>query len=81
VFCCRLALKLSREMERRRHAAFATTDSTAHAITIHDAMEALSRLCRLEYPVDEKTTLTRLPKPDARQRETLEALGVSLPKK
>jgi hypothetical protein len=44
-------------------------------------MEALSRLCLLEYPIDAKTTLTRLPKPDARQKEILAALGVSLPHK
>jgi hypothetical protein len=31
--------------------------------------------------VDQKTTVTRLPKPDARQKEVLEALGVTLPNK
>ena len=47
----------------------------SHAIT------ALSRLCLLHYSIDEKTTVTRLPRPDARQKEILEALGVHLPDK
>jgi transposase len=81
VFCCMLALKISRELERRLQARFGTTDADPHATTLPDAMAALSRLCLLEYPIDEKTTVTRLPKPDARQNEILEALGVGLPKK
>jgi transposase len=81
VFCCLLALKLSREMERRLQAAFGTTDTDPHAITLTDAMAALSRLCLLEYQVDEKTTVTRLPKPDDRQQQILAALAVPLPKR
>jgi transposase len=81
VFCCLLALKLSREMERRLQAAFGTTDTDPHAITLADAMAALSRLCLLEYRVDEKTSVTRLPKPDDRQQQILGALGVPLPKR
>jgi transposase len=81
VFCCLLALKLSREMERRLQAAFGTTDANPHAITLTDAMAALSRLCLLHYTVDEKTTVTRLPQPDARQQQILAALGVPLPKR
>jgi transposase len=81
VFCCMLALKISREMERRLHARFGTTDSDPHATTLPDAMAALSRLCLLQYQVDEKTTVTRLPKPDVRQKEILEALGVEMPEK
>ena len=81
VFCCMLALKLAREMERRLQAAFGTTDTNALAITSDDAMTALSRLCLLHYAIDENTTLTRLPQPDARQKEILEALGVHLPAK
>jgi transposase len=78
VLCCLLALKLSREIERRLQAAFGTTDQNPHAVTTADALAALSRLCLLEYPVDEKTTLTRLPKPDARQKEILKALAIQL---
>jgi len=79
VFCCLLALKLSREIERRLQAAFGTTDQNPHAVTTADALAALSRLCLLEYSVDEKTTLTRLPHPDARQKEILKALAIQLP--
>jgi transposase len=79
VFCCLLALKVSREMERRLRAAFGTTDTRADAITLPDALRALARLCLLHYTVDEKTTVTKLPQPDARQQEILKALGVTLP--
>ena len=81
VFGCMLALKISREMERRLHAVFGTTDTNPHAITPPDAMAALSRLCLLEYQVDEHSTVTRLPRPDARQQEILAALHVHLPEK
>lgn len=79
VFCCMLALKVSRELERRLQAAFGTTDTNPHAITPADALTSLSRLCLLEYPIDEHTTLTRLPRPDARQTEILAALELRLP--
>jgi hypothetical protein len=54
-----LALKLSREMERRLREAFGTTDSNPHAITLPDALRALSSLCLLQYKIDEKTTVTK----------------------
>ena len=79
VFCCLLALKVSREMERGLRAAFGTTETRADAITLPDALLALTRLCLLHYAVDEKTTVTKLPQPDARQQEILKALGVTLP--
>ena len=81
VFCCLLALKLSRELERRLQAAFGTTDHDPHAITLQDALAALGRLCLLEYPMGEQSSVTRLPIPDARQTEILEAFGVPLPQK
>jgi len=34
VLCCMLALKLSRELELRLKAAFGTTDTNPHAITL-----------------------------------------------
>ncbi|HUY14719.1 MAG TPA: hypothetical protein VMX16_13990 [Terriglobia bacterium] len=80
VFCCLLALKLSREIERRLRATFGTTGAGPQAITLPDALTALTRLCLLHYQVDEKTTVTRLPRPDARQEAILAALGVHLPK-
>jgi len=79
VFCCLLALKVSREMERRLRAAFGTTETRADAITLPDALRAMTRLCLLHYAVDEKTTVTKLPQPDARQQEILQTLGITLP--
>jgi len=79
VFSCMLALKVSREMERRLHAALGTTDTRADALTLPDALRALTRLCLLHYPIDEKTTVTKLPQPDARQQAILNGLGVALP--
>jgi len=79
VFSCMLALKLVRELERRLQAVFGTTDTDPHAVTLPDALAALSRLCLLHYEVEGKIVATGLPKPDARQREILQALGVSLP--
>ena len=76
-----LAMKISREMGRRLKAAFGTTNSDPHAITLPDALEALDRLCLLHYPIDADTTVTRLPRPDGRQQEILAALGVALPEK
>ena len=67
VFCSLLALKLSREVERRLQAAFGTTDDDPHAITLPDALAALGRLCLLEERVDDETSVTRLPIPDARR--------------
>lgn len=81
VFACMLALKVSREMERRLQAAFGTTDSDPHTITLSDALASLSRLCLLNYPIDADTTVTRLPRPDGRQKEILTALEVALPEK
>jgi len=74
-----LALKLSREMERRLREAFGTTDSNPHAITLPDALRALSSLSLLQYKIDEKTTVTKLPQPTANQQQILATLGVSLP--
>jgi transposase len=79
VFCCLLALKVAREMERRLRAALGTTETRADALTLPDALLALTRLCLLHYPVDEKTMVTKLPQPDARQRQILQVLGVTLP--
>jgi transposase len=81
VLACMLAMKISREMERRLQAAFGTTDSDPHTITLPDALAALSRLCLLNYLIDADTTVTRLPRPDVRQKQILTALGVVLPEK
>jgi len=81
VFCCMLALKLSREMERRLREQFGTTDSNPHAITLRDALTSLASLCLMQYQVDEKTTVTKLPQPSANQAKILTALAVPLPEK
>src|SRR6202795_902157 len=81
VFCCMLALKLSREMERRLQKQFGTTDSNPYAITLRDALASLGSLCLLQYKIDEKTTVTKLPQPSANQVNILTALGVTLPGK
>jgi transposase len=81
VFCCMLALKLSREMERRLQKHFGTTDSNPYAIALRDALASLSSLCLMHYKVDEKTTVTKLPKPRVNQAKILTALGVTLPSK
>lgn len=81
VFCCLLALKLSREIERRLQAAFGTTDTNAQAVTLSDALVALSRLCLLDYELEGGVRVTKLPRPDPRQQQILAALHVSMPKK
>lgn len=79
VFCCMLALKLSREIERRLRERFATTDSNPYAITLSDALEALGKLSLLHYQVDQQTTVTKLPRPTHNQQQILAALDVKLP--
>jgi transposase len=81
VLACMLALKVSREIERRLRAAFGTTDSNPHAITLPDALASLGRLCLLHYSIDAATRVTRLPRPDDRQKKILTALGLTLPEK
>ena len=79
VFCCLLALKLQRELERRLTAVFGTTAQDREAVTVRDALAALGRLSFLIFEIDAKTTAMRLPKPDQYQRKILDALKVSLP--
>ena len=78
VFVTMLALKVVREMRRALVAAFGTTDDDKMAVTVDDALAALSRLCLLRYQV-RGTAITRLPAPDARQAAILNALGTPLP--
>ncbi len=73
-----LALKVVREMRRALVVAFGTTDDDKMAVTVDDALAALSRLCLLIYQV-RGTAITRLPSPDARQAAILNALGTPLP--
>jgi len=81
VLSCMLAMKISREIDKRLHTAFGTTDSDPYAITLSDALASLSQLCLLNYRIDANTTVTRLPRPNARQKKILDAIGVTLPEK
>ena len=81
LFCCMLALKLSREMERRLRENFGTTDNNnarAHVVRCPGHAQ-LSSLCLLQYRVSENTTVIKLQQPTANQKQILEALGVNLP--
>lgn len=73
-----LALKVVREMRRALRAAFGTTDADKMAVTVEDALLALTRLCLLTYHL-QPTAVTRLPTPDAHQKAILDALGTPLP--
>src|SRR5258707_1500367 len=79
VFCCMLALKLSREIERRLREQFGTTDSNPHPITLRDPLTSLGSLCLLHYKVAEKTTVPKLPQPSANQRKMLTGLRSTPP--
>jgi transposase len=79
VFVCLLALKLSREVQRRLTATFGTTKEDPHGVTLRDALDALHRLCLLTYSLDDTHSITRLPRPDDQQTRLLQALQVPLP--
>lgn len=80
VFACLLALKISREMQRRLAAAFATTHEDPYAVTLQDALGELGQLCLMHYPLKEDLTVPLLPRPNESQSRILEALGVSFPR-
>jgi hypothetical protein len=44
-----------------------------------DALAALGSRCLLQYQIDEKTTVTKLPQPSPNQKRILAALDVSFP--
>jgi transposase len=78
VFVAMLGLKLLREMQSKLGAHFGTTDDDPYAVTVEDALVALGRLCFERLEIEGKSVL-RLPGPDARQSEILQALQVSYP--
>jgi hypothetical protein len=80
VFVCLLALKLSREVQRRLAATGGTTKDEPHGVTLQDALDGLHRLCLLTYPLDSTHSITRLPRPDDQQTRILQALQVALPR-
>jgi hypothetical protein len=76
-----LALKLLREIEQRLRTAFGTTGDDPYAVTVADALAALSRLCLLNYPAGKSgQVVTKLPHPNDTQKKILHALKVSLPR-
>jgi len=77
VFISMLALKVARLMESRLTDAFQTTRESDDAVTVEDAMAALSRLCLQHYRIGDQT-ITGLPKPDDYQQEILDALSVKI---
>lgn len=77
VFVAMLGLKLARAIEARLTAHYGTTDVDPHATTLEDAINALSRICLLNYTIGNQK-VTGLPKPDARQNEILDCLKVKL---
>lgn len=77
VFVAMLGLKLSRAVEARLSAHYGTTHTDPYATTLEDTMNALSRICLLKYTIGEQI-LVGLPKPDARQKEILNCLAVTL---
>jgi transposase len=81
VFCCMLALKVVRQIEQRLCKAFGTTGDDLYAVTLPDALTALSRLCLLNYPASKSgEVVTKLPHPNDTQKKILHALNVSLPR-
>ncbi len=60
---------------------FGATDADRYAVTVPDALAALSRLTLLHYKVDDKIAVTKLPMPDEQRKRILDALKVSLPSK
>lgn len=78
VFAAMLALKVAREGERGLKAALGTTEHSAQALTLKDALSALSRLCFQRHAVAGQEFL-QVPRPDQRQTAILTALGVKPP--
>jgi len=74
-----LALKLARELDRGLKAAFGTTAEGHTAMTVQDALQALSRLCFQRYQSGDQSFLT-LPLPDLKQEAIFEAVGIKPPR-
>jgi transposase len=77
VFIAMLALKVLRVLEQRLGSALGTTETNAEAETADSALAALSRLCLEHYTIGEQE-IVGLPRPDARQKQILDALNVKL---
>jgi transposase len=73
-----LALKIARELDRALKAAFGTTAEGESAMTVQDALHALSRLCFQRHQSGEQDFLT-LPLPDAKHELIFNAIGIKPP--
>jgi hypothetical protein len=73
-----LAVKVVREMRRALGVAFGTTDDDKMAVTVEDALLALTRLCLLTYHV-QGTAVTRLPARTSGKRRFLTRWGPPCP--
>jgi transposase len=79
VWVAMLALKLVRELARGLKAAFGTTAEGDTAMTIPDALHALSRLCFQRHQSGDQTFLT-LPLPDPKQEAIFHAVDITPPR-
>lgn len=79
VFIAMLALKITRLFGDKLQRAFGTTDNNPNAVTIEEALAALSRLTYLYYQVNDQR-FARLPRLDDRQASILAALGIPFPR-
>ncbi len=78
VFAAMLALKVVREGERGLKEACGTTEQSAEALTLNDALGALSRLCFQRQEIGGQEVL-HLARPDARQAAIFAAWGITPP--
>lgn len=78
VFAAMLALKVAREGERGLKQAFGTTEHSAQALPLDEALGALARLCFHRHEIAGQT-FRQVPRPDQRQAAIFTALGVRPP--
>ena len=78
VFAAMLALKVAREMDGCLKKAFGTTQESDKALTLDDALGALSRFCFQRHEIAGQDFL-QLPRPDPRQEALFRALGIEPP--
>ncbi len=78
VLVAMLALKITRLFEDKLHKAFRTTEDDPNALTLDDALLALSRIIYLQYEANNQR-FVRLTRLDALQSLLFKALGLTFP--
>jgi uncharacterized protein Smg (DUF494 family) len=78
VLVAMLALKITRLFEDKLHKAFRTTNDDPNALTLDDALLALSRLIYLQYETNDRR-FVRLTRLDELQTSLFKALGLTFP--